>query len=312
MQKRTPITHTIKIMKTRIFLDSGAFSALNKKTEVDMQEYIAFIKANEQFIEVYANLDVIGDAEATLKNQQIMEAAGLRPLPVFHSEDDFSYLHHYVKNYDYIALGGMAGKDSTTKKRIEFLDRCFEVICDTPDKKPKCKVHGFGLTENAMLFRYPWYSVDSTTWVLTSSFGCVFVPRENMKGEFIYDKPSLKICVSNRSGMDGSTYIDNLSDAARKKVIKYFASKGFTLGKSAYKTVDKGYKLKENERALTRDESGKPLEVEAIEESGLSNDHVKRSELNILYSKDMMSCLPEWPWSFESKKKKKNKFFLQV
>ena len=46
------------------FLDSGAFSAFTQGAEIDIQEYIEFIKEHKDYLEAYANLDVIGDAEA--------------------------------------------------------------------------------------------------------------------------------------------------------------------------------------------------------------------------------------------------------
>ena len=82
-------------MNVDVFLDSGAFSAWTRGVEIDIQKYIEFIKQNQDVITVYANLDVISpgrfsmgtkeSAELTLRNQKIMEQAGLSPLPVFHS-----------------------------------------------------------------------------------------------------------------------------------------------------------------------------------------------------------------------------------
>ena len=118
-----------------IFLDSGAFSAYTQKTEIDLDEYIKFIKQNESLVEVYANLDVIGDAKATWRNQQIMEKAGLSPMPVYHLDDPDEYLHRYIDNYDYFGLGGMA-RGVVTSTRVRFLDRCFNIICDSPDRMP--------------------------------------------------------------------------------------------------------------------------------------------------------------------------------
>ena len=72
--------------KVDLFLDSGAFSAWNKGTSIDIKKYIKFIKKNEDLFTVYANLDVIGiggnqpnllTATKTLENQRIMEKAGL-------------------------------------------------------------------------------------------------------------------------------------------------------------------------------------------------------------------------------------------
>src|SRR5574340_1162268 len=94
----------VKCMKSKVklFLDSGAFSAKSQGISINVQEYIKFIKEHEEHIEVYANLDVIGSAEASWRNQRIMERAGLKPLPVFHVEDDWKYLDKCME-YDHLS-----------------------------------------------------------------------------------------------------------------------------------------------------------------------------------------------------------------
>jgi len=140
---------------------------------IDIHEYIKFIKENKDIISVYANLDVIGiggkqpnrlTAEKTLENQRIMEKAGLNPLPCFHFGEPVEFLQYYVKNYDYLAMG-VAGNTGT--KLIPWLDECFsKYICDNKGF-PKVKVHGFAVTSLQLMLRYPWFSVDSTSWVVT-------------------------------------------------------------------------------------------------------------------------------------------------
>ena len=44
-------------MKHKIFVDSGAFSAYQNKTTVNIQDYISFVKNHLHEIETYANLD---------------------------------------------------------------------------------------------------------------------------------------------------------------------------------------------------------------------------------------------------------------
>jgi len=109
------------------------------KIKIDINEYISFIKENKDKIEVYANLDVIGNYEATEKNQQYLEASGLRPLFTFHFGSPVEKLKNAVEKYDYIALGGLVPHSKNRKRLQNWLDRCFAVI------GTKCKVHGFGI-----------------------------------------------------------------------------------------------------------------------------------------------------------------------
>lgn len=267
--------------KVSLFLDSGAFSAWSKGVKIDIDEYINFIKAHEKYLEVYAVLDEIGDPVKTLENQNYMEKKGLKPLPCFHYGEDTKYLKDYIKKYDYIALGGMV--PISTTQLIQWLDLLFtEHICDEKGV-PKVKVHGFGLTSIPLLIRYPWYSVDSTSWVLTGRFGGVFVPRKK-NGKYVYNEIPWKIDVSNRSSKikDAGQHISTFSPAEQKIIYHYFEEKGTGIGKSSFNDAGE----------------------ETIIESGLSNDYKKRDELNIMYFLDLEKNLPTWPWAFKLKQVK--------
>lgn len=284
--------------KVNLFLDSGAFSAFTQGIEINIQDYIAFIKEHKQYLEVYANLDVIGDAEGTLKNQRIMEKAGLKPLPCFHAGEDFKYLKYYVDNYPYIAIGGVA-QLRDKKQLISFMDKCFsEYICGQ-DGIPKVKVHGFAVTSLDLMLRYPWYSVDSTSWVVTGRMGGVYVPKYR-GGKYIYDENSWKVSVSTQSPnkSEAGEHIETFSAAERQVILSYFKYKGYQLGRSEFKTEDADYELKENERWYGKANSGK-REVEVIIEPGLANDYMLRDELNIIYYLDLEKSMPKWPWVFK-------------
>ena len=281
--------------KIDLFLDSGAYSAWKQNVEIDIKEYIQFVKEHEEHLEVYANLDVIGDAEATLKNQHIMEKAGLNPLPCFHHKESIKYLKKYLSKYKYIALGGMVGIKGDLSI---WLDDLFTNYLTDKKGMPIVKVHGFGLTSLRLMLRYPWYSVDSTSWVLTSRLGSVYVPRYR-SGKFIYDKDAWKICVSSRSpDKKAGVHIEAFSPKQQEIVFQYFKDKGYCLGKSEYKTVNEGYELEKNERFISKVENGK-RKVEIIVEDGLCNNYMLRDELNVVFFFDLERHLPEWPWLYK-------------
>ncbi len=142
-----------------IFLDSGAFSAFTKKKVIDIDNYIQFIKENTHRIEVYAVLDVIGDAEGTKRNLAYMEQKGVNPLPVYHVGSPQADLEALCKKYDYIALGGLVPYSMNREFLKKWFDYCFQYTRD------KVKVHGFGLNAVWAWKRYPFYSVDATSWL---------------------------------------------------------------------------------------------------------------------------------------------------
>ncbi|MEA3420777.1 MAG: hypothetical protein U9Q97_03765 [Acidobacteriota bacterium] len=285
--------------KISLFLDSGAFSAWSKGIEINIQEYISFIKQHEKYIDVYAVLDDILDPEKTLQNQKIMEDAGLKPLPCFHFGEDIKYIEYYLDNCDYIALGGMVPISS--KDLSVWLDNLFKnYICDKSGM-PKAKVHGFGLTSLSLMFRYPWYSVDSTSWVIISHMGGVYVPRYK-SGQWIYDGALWKISVSTRSPdkLKAGKHIDTFPETQKKHILNYFKSKGYQLGKSEFKFVSTSHKLKSNEKWVGK-ATGDKREIEAIVEPGLCNDYTLRNEMNIIYYLDLEKNMPKWPWAFKPK-----------
>ena len=301
----------MKENKVNLFLDSGAFSAQMKQLEINLDDYIKFVKEHEHVLEIYANLDVVGmpgeppdrrSAEKTLENQKKMEAAGLKPLPAFHLGEPFEFLQYYIDNYDYLALGGIAGDSGN--KLIPWLDKCFaRFICDA-DGMPKIKIHGYGITALTLMMRYPWYSVDSTSWVLGGRLGSIYVPRYR-NGQWLYDENSWKISVSSQSPdkKEAGKHIDTLPPKQREIILEYVHDKGYKLGKSKFKKEPQSYKLQENERWGQKKPKNKADErlVEVIIEDGISNRYQLRDEMNIIYFQDLEKSLPEWPWAFKRK-----------
>lgn len=155
-----------------LFLDSGAFSAWTKKVAIDVHEYIDFIKANENKIDVYAALDDITDGNKSLENYKIMVKKGLDPMPCFHIGEDEAILQKYVRLADYIALGGIAKRNKQV--RVKWLDRIFSDY-------PSTKFHGFGIQDRTILLRYPWYSVDSSSAHVMARFGGICTPWGDLK-----------------------------------------------------------------------------------------------------------------------------------
>lgn len=284
-----------------LFLDSGAYSAHTQGVEINIQDYIEYIKNNIDSISQYANLDVIGNAEESYKNQLTMEEAGLKPIPCFHAGEPFEYLRRYLSgSYDYISLGGMVGASKVTL--IPFLDRCWEQICDTPDRLPKCKVHGFGITSAEIVSRYPWYSVDSTTWFRSAGLGQILVPKFR-SGKYTYTRGPWQVVVSNRSPSikEEGEHFDTFTPVEQEIITNYVIERGFKFGVSSFRKEDPlTYRIKDNERWCR--EEGKEEMVEEMVEPGLCNDYKQRLTLNALYFINLEKSLPDWPWPFIVKK----------
>lgn len=164
--------------RPEVFADSGAFSAMTQGAPIDVREYGRWLVANRQHFRVYANLDVIGQDEAsaagTWENQRILEDEfGLAPVPVFHTNEPWSVLEDYMdRGYRYIALGGLVGKSRSGI--MPWLVRCFQMA------QGRAVFHGFGLTSWTPLAALPWYSLDSSSWGSGYRYGFLrlFDPRQ--------------------------------------------------------------------------------------------------------------------------------------
>lgn len=148
-----------------VFIDSGAFSAFTRNDPIDIEKYARFLV--EHGCTQYANLDAIGDAVQTWKNQEWLESVGLRPLPVWHITSPISNLERILENYTHFAIGGMVPLARQRTNLRTLLDRAWTVI------RPKfpVKIHAFGMSARWILLRYPWYSADSSTWLSFRKYG---------------------------------------------------------------------------------------------------------------------------------------------
>jgi len=283
----------------RIILDSGAFSAFQNNTEVDVYEYIDYIK--ETKAELYMNLDVIGSSEKSWENQKIMEKAGLTPLPIFHADAPIKYLHRCLE-YDYIALGGMASGSHENTRRA-FLDSSFAVICDTPDRMPKVKVHGLGLASPLLVARYPWFSCDTASGIHYGRYGIIIIPTKDRSGKLDYLKPPYSLYITERSTAKQTEgrHFSNISLDEQKWIRNYVKKQGFEWGKVEYYAVEDPLKhtLAEGERYLTKTHQL----VEKVIEDGIISNGVLRDFFNIDFYMQMEKAIPEWPWAFNPRQR---------
>lgn len=212
----------IRADKTQVFLDSGAFSAWTKGVEIDLEGYCEYIKRNQDIIEnvggsVLASvLDGIGDPKKTLENQQKMEQLGVTPLPCFHFGEPDEYLVYYASKYPYITIGGMVGKPAPQLRA--WLDYIWDKYLTDDKGVPTLKVHGFGLTNIEFMGRYPWYSVDSSSWIQYALNGLIYPPAL---------RKSLMISEKKGSRKEAGQHYLSVSDFEREHLKSIILKDGF-------------------------------------------------------------------------------------
>jgi hypothetical protein len=202
----------------KVFLDSGAFSAFSLGATIDIEKYCAYIRKNHDIIEVASVLDGIGDPLLTWQNQKRMEQLGTNPLPCFHYGEDERYLDWYVENYEYITLGGMV-PISTPQLRL-WLDRIWKDHLTDDQGRPKLRVHGFGLTTISLMKRYPWYSVDSSSWVQQAANGSILLP---------WHWKALSVSNNSPSAKKDNQHLNTLPEDQKQAVIKIIEDLGFDI-----------------------------------------------------------------------------------
>jgi hypothetical protein len=157
-------------------LDSGAFTFMTslKGTSIDLNEYVinygSFVKKHE--IEHYFELDIdsiVGIKEVERLRCLLEKTAGRKCIPVWHKSRGLDYWKRMCKDYDYVAIGGIVTKEI---KRTEY-DVFIPLLKIA--KENGCKVHGLGFTNLKGMQKYPFYSVDSTSWLSGNKFGAVYL-----------------------------------------------------------------------------------------------------------------------------------------
>jgi len=141
-----------------------------------------------------------------------MEKAGLIPLPTFHFKSPLEELERLLTMYKYIALGGLVPLATHKEVLRKWLDTCFSII------KNKVKVHGFGVNARWAWKRYPFYSVDSTSWLSGSRYRNIIVDRKkitkkqkNLMSMNLHTEHYLKITERNIKGyIDEANFITRL------------------------------------------------------------------------------------------------------
>ena len=189
--------------KSKLFIDSGAFTAHTKGKEVDVDDYIQYINSIDDQVTTFAQVDHIPGVWGKPKTpEQLAEAPKLswenylymvdkvksakKLQPIFHQGEDFKYLiqmvnYKYDENVldksivgqpiDYIGLS--CNKELSTTEWVDWFTKCFKIIHESSN--PNVKTHAFGMTSLKVLEQFPFTSADSTSWIRSASFGNVIL-----------------------------------------------------------------------------------------------------------------------------------------
>ena len=222
-----------KCDKSKLFVDSGAYTAYTKGNVVDADDYIQYINSITVNLTIFAQLDKIPGRFNQPKSKKDMEEAPIKSwenylymrervlepdklLPIFHQGEDFKHLRNMLEWVDekgehipYIGVSpafDLPGLEN-------FLDISFGIIKNSSN--PNVKTHAFGMTRLEVLEKYPYTSADSTSWKLSAAMGSIYTPYGT-------------IYVSDR-GKYNKDYIFNQPKEAVEKITEYINKQGFSV-----------------------------------------------------------------------------------
>lgn len=214
-----------------VLVDSGAFTAWSKGTEVDRDGLAGMFDTfcSSPGITAYLiNLDRIPGRKGVDPTLAEVDAAMLeseenyrwlsarfpgRVLPVYHQGEPVDYLRQLAGEAEYICLSPR--NDLHEKLRVAWSQ---EMHARIPGKW----THGLATTGFTMLQTVPWYSVDSATWVMIAAYGGILVPRgRNMRVLSFSEKSG------NIKEFDG--HFRNLAPGEREVVVALLEAGGFTV-----------------------------------------------------------------------------------
>lgn len=146
-----------------------------------IQSYADFVKTHRGQFDFYVNFDYITHCPTIYKVLHQLQELGIRPMPVYHGDMSIDWMKRYIdEGHRLIGIGGTVGRKAP-KIMAAYYDQVFNFAA-----KYGINLHGFAQTSPRLMFGYPWFSVDSTSWLKSAAFGRILIPvpgtsRERVK-----------------------------------------------------------------------------------------------------------------------------------
>lgn len=171
-------------------LDSGAFTAWNSGKSVNITDYADWcIEQQSKTPSLKAvNLDVIpGEVGRTsteqerkdgmsmsLKNADYLRGRGISIEEVFHQDEPFEFLDLLISRLpkgDVLCISPR--NDVSKQSKMAWLQKVLVHLVKTQGKTNLPKMHGLAVTSKDLTLAFPFYSVDSSTYTISTRFGKV-------------------------------------------------------------------------------------------------------------------------------------------
>lgn len=200
--------------KGKIGQDHAAIEKLRNEVTKD---YAQYCKKEGKKWDWYVTLDYVKDCPTIYQMMKRLEGLGTKPVPVFHGDRDVSWIQKYIdEGHKLICIGSVHRPNWSSK--CHYYDQCFNIA-----EKQGIMLHGLAVTSLSLMYRFPWYSVDSTTWVITAAYGKLIVidPVKNILAQ---------VHISDRLSSHAASW-NNMPRAVQKVMEQQIESYGFDFDK---------------------------------------------------------------------------------
>ena len=180
VQKKHLSTSKYEEMGIKFFVDSGAFTFISnlefqdytiEQWESYIESYLKWIEKHRSIVFAFASLDLeylVGGEQVQIWNEKYFEPFMLRTgIPVcfvYHDNATKLTWEQYCQRYPYVGVSW--GGIDTQGNDLSYGMNKLKVA-----EKYGAVVHGMAMTQTALLTKLPFYTVDSTTWLVGLQYG---------------------------------------------------------------------------------------------------------------------------------------------
>lgn len=165
--------------QVRLFIDSGAHTYQNDPKYADMDieywekhltKYLNWVERNRDYIFAIASFDfenLVGPEIVDRWNKEYFEPFMLRtgiPVCFVWHQNSYNSWEYYCKRYPYVGFSSV-NTEGVAIDMAEYKEKLR--VAEMNDSL----VHGFGMTRTNMLTELPFYTSDSTTWLVGLQYG---------------------------------------------------------------------------------------------------------------------------------------------
>jgi len=301
--------------KKRIW-GSGDYSFYNLKPGSEFRKYCdryaKWMKRLGETSVLFTTVDAIMNPEISWKTQLYFENEhGVKPIPVLHGGTPLRYLDRYLEagRYEMLGLGGLGHLMRISTYR-PWADEVFRLICPRSNNYlPLVRVHGFAMTSWQLMSRWPWWSVDSATWIKLAAYGWMVIPQWTEESGFIYDRPPIQLNMSRKPTKSmtqfwwnkevkhprqiADQHYDNCPHGMRENADRWIHHLGVPMG--SYKKRKGKFKILGDSEVKALLDLGEAGLDDSILENGVTTCFKVRARVNLEYFKNFEQSRPKWP-----------------